>query len=278
MKKTKAVVMATLALSVVMASPSFAGEWICDTSKPANSQGISNWWYQNMDGSYAKDCWTWLDGNQDGISECYYFDGNGYMLANTVTPDGYLVNGDGAWTVDGVVQTKGQQANVSYEEVLKAYLNYLGTVSVGDYEKIRYDLVYLNNDNIPELMYALNTSHARGVDICTYQNGKVYSLSEHGSYGSITYYPKKGYIWEEDMHMGYETEVMEVMQGVTMQEVYFFSYNDPEASMTTTTEYDEFRLNGVSSTKSEIMKYKRQLLGSLGSPSTFSYDDAIEFR
>lgn len=28
------------------------------------------------------------------------------MYANTTTPDGYTVNADGAWTVDGVVQVK----------------------------------------------------------------------------------------------------------------------------------------------------------------------------
>lgn len=52
-----------------------------------------------------------LDGNGDGVAECYYFDGNGYMLANTTTPDGYTVNADGAWTVNGVVQTKSVAVN-----------------------------------------------------------------------------------------------------------------------------------------------------------------------
>lgn len=30
--------------------------------------------------------------------------GNGYMLADTATPDGYTVHANGAWTVNGVVQ------------------------------------------------------------------------------------------------------------------------------------------------------------------------------
>lgn len=47
----------------------------------------------------------WLDGNGDGTDECYAFDGQGWMYADTETPDGYSVNGDGAWTVDGNVQT-----------------------------------------------------------------------------------------------------------------------------------------------------------------------------
>ena len=41
-----------------------------------------------------------------GPAECYYFDWNGYCLLNTVTPDGYRVNENGAWIVDGVVQVQ----------------------------------------------------------------------------------------------------------------------------------------------------------------------------
>lgn len=68
----------------------------------------NGWWWQNEDGSYPTNSWQWLDGNNDGVAESYYFDGNGYILSNTTTPDGYTVNADGAWTVDGTVQTQVQ--------------------------------------------------------------------------------------------------------------------------------------------------------------------------
>lgn len=84
----------TLALSIT----AFAGEWKQDTK---------GWWWDNGDGTYPKNAWQWCDGNGDGISECYYFDGNGYCLMNTTTPDGYLVDANGAWVVDGKVQTQG---------------------------------------------------------------------------------------------------------------------------------------------------------------------------
>lgn len=74
-------------------------------------QNATGWWWQNDDGSWPANSWQWLDGNGDGVAECYYFDGNGYMLANTTTPDGYTVNADGAWTVNGVVQTKSVAVN-----------------------------------------------------------------------------------------------------------------------------------------------------------------------
>lgn len=50
--------------------------------------------------------WQWQDVNGDGISECYYYDDNGIMLTNTTTPDGYTVDSNGAWVVNGVVQTQ----------------------------------------------------------------------------------------------------------------------------------------------------------------------------
>ena len=100
MKKTKKALTIILSLSMLIGSSitSFAGNW---------QQNETGKWWQNDDGSYPANTWQWLDENGDGVAECYYFDGNGYMLANTTTPDGYQVNGDGAWVVNGAVQTQG---------------------------------------------------------------------------------------------------------------------------------------------------------------------------
>lgn len=57
------------------------GQWILDST---------GWWYQNSDMSYPKSVWQEIDG------KWYYFNENGYMLENTVTPDGYKVGADGA--------------------------------------------------------------------------------------------------------------------------------------------------------------------------------------
>lgn len=100
MKKNFVKVLATTAmLSMLASTTAFAGQWKSDAN---------GWWYQNDDGSYPKNTWQWIDGNKDGVSESYYFNENGYLLTNT-TKDGCTVNGDGAWTVNGVVQTQGQK-------------------------------------------------------------------------------------------------------------------------------------------------------------------------
>ena len=69
-------------------------------------EGKNAWWFDFGNGDYFKSSWQWIDGNQDGIAECYCFDENGWMYENTITPDGYAVNENGAWTVNNIVQTK----------------------------------------------------------------------------------------------------------------------------------------------------------------------------
>lgn len=103
MKKLR-IVAATLGFAGALSMAAYAGTWA------KNAQG---WWYNNGDGTWPVNTWQWIDGNGDGVAECYYFDPSGYCLTNTRTPDGYTVNADGAWTVNGSVQTKqlGQSAN-----------------------------------------------------------------------------------------------------------------------------------------------------------------------
>lgn len=64
----------------------------------------AGWWYDNGDGTWPANGWKWIDGNADGVSECYYFNANGYIITSGTTPDGYQVDQNGAWTVNGIVQ------------------------------------------------------------------------------------------------------------------------------------------------------------------------------
>lgn len=81
-----------LCLTVLCSTNAFA-EW--------KQEGI-NWRFVNADGSYASEGWRWIDG------KCYYFTPEGYCLINTKTPDGYDVDGSGAWVINGVIQTQHQ--------------------------------------------------------------------------------------------------------------------------------------------------------------------------
>ena len=97
MKKTLAMITAAVSLAASLAITSFAAGWFQDGN---------GWRWYNDDGSVITGGWHWLDGNGDGISESYCFNEAGYIYQNTVTPDNYTVNADGAWTVNGVVQTR----------------------------------------------------------------------------------------------------------------------------------------------------------------------------
>ena len=95
-EKSKILITAAL-LTVAFNATAYAGAWQQDTT---------GYWWVNDDGTYPTNCWQWIDGNGDGISENYYFNESGYCLMNTTTPDGNTVDANGAWTVNGVVQTQ----------------------------------------------------------------------------------------------------------------------------------------------------------------------------
>lgn len=108
-KSLKRIITLALALSM-FTSTAYAGQWV---------EERNNWKYRNDNGSYVTG-WNWIDGKS------YYFDTAGNMLANTTTPDGYQVNADGAWVIDGVVQTQGRNSSgsVAYDPQypLKGYI------------------------------------------------------------------------------------------------------------------------------------------------------------
>ena len=41
------------------------------------------WWWKRIGGGYPIHTWEWIDGNNDGLAECYYFDENGYLYTGT---------------------------------------------------------------------------------------------------------------------------------------------------------------------------------------------------
>ena len=120
----KKVLVTAAIMTAAMNMTVFAAGW---------QQNANGWWYAtNESGTeWYADGWQWIDGNQDGTAECYYFDENGYILANTVTPDGYYVNADGAWIIDGQVQTaqisSGEENEEKFPLIPGEYYNtYLG--------------------------------------------------------------------------------------------------------------------------------------------------------
>lgn len=137
MKKAVKLFVAVMMIFSMFSLTTFAAGWT--TGQEENS---SRWWYDLGDGSYyagnqSGPSWQWLDGNQDGVAECYAFDAEGWMYANTTTPDGYQVNVDGAWVINGTVQTQN-----------------MTLVSQEDTDKNNILIVYFSRTNTTE--YAAN--------------------------------------------------------------------------------------------------------------------------
>ena len=74
---------------------SSAGQWI---------RKENGYWAYEENGSYLCNGWYWIDGNGDGIAECYYCSDNGSVYTQTHV-DGWRVNADGAWVTNGVPET-----------------------------------------------------------------------------------------------------------------------------------------------------------------------------
>lgn len=110
--RIRKVIFTAAIISMVMSGTAFAGTW-----KTGAEPDQNRWWYDFDNGSYASNGWYWIDGDNNGIAECYYFDAAGWLLANTTTPDGYTVNESGAWVQNGVIQTKGTTASQNKEQV-----------------------------------------------------------------------------------------------------------------------------------------------------------------
>lgn len=102
-KKHKFMRVASLALAASLSFSTMTA--FADWKQEGNT-----WKYQNSDGKYATSTWQWINGKS------YCFDSNGNMYANTTTPDGYTVNADGAWTVNGVVQIKNETSKKAYSD------------------------------------------------------------------------------------------------------------------------------------------------------------------
>ncbi|MBQ1333438.1 MAG: hypothetical protein IIY36_10945 [Lachnospiraceae bacterium] len=84
-------------LVLSMSFAAYADRWVEENGRSK---------YERNNGTHVCGCWEWIDGDRDGIAECYCFDGAGILYENCKTPDGYTVDEMGRWTVDGVVQTK----------------------------------------------------------------------------------------------------------------------------------------------------------------------------
>ena len=99
MKKKSVLFAMAAAFTVLSSAPAFAGQWQMDNV---------GWWYLEDNNTYPVGGWMTIDGAM------YYFNNNGYLLTNTITPDGYTVDENGAW-VASIPQIQSGNGNSAYQ-------------------------------------------------------------------------------------------------------------------------------------------------------------------
>lgn len=114
-----------------------------------------------------------------------------------------------------------------------AYLEYVER-EIADREMCLFYLIYLNDDEIPEL-FIQGSCNASGAKICTYYNGEVVVQSFRGLDG-VKYIPKSGLIYNCSVNMGYNiTDVYLLSGGEYVSQFYGWeemNVADPAAGST----------------------------------------------
>lgn len=247
------IIASSMAITIAAVIPisAFAGTWQTSNDK---------WWYDNGNGTWAANGWQWIDGNGDGISECYYFDQNGWLLTDTMTPDNYQVDVNGAWTVDGQVQQQKAETQAedmgwveAYADILTNYKNPVG------FKTAQFQLFYLNEDSIPELsVHGKITSHHQPADLYTYYNGQAVRLGEFGTFGGFSYREKQNCLFWSDVITGVGGETYDFYQ---LQNGIMVPLNQYSA----TNMDNSYFKNGSKISESE---YQNSLAADLGDKST----------
>ena len=102
--------------------------------------------------------WRWADYDKDLQVECYYTT-NEYdaLLKNATTPDGYQVDDQGRWVVDGVVQKQDPNLN-DPEKFVRQYYFTVGEPSESDSETVKLERAI--NEELRKFVYSFDWQHA----------------------------------------------------------------------------------------------------------------------
>lgn len=197
MKKLGKVMIAAAVCTLWGSITAFAGEWKSD----ANGR-----WYVKDDGNYVVSDWLADNGkmyyfNADGymVSNAwvgnYYVGNDGAMLTNTTTPDGYYVGMDGAWV-------EGGQPGAQDNQYLEAYAAFLRSYKISKGLKPKFHLLYIDGDEIPELVISESSCTAACGELYHYYQGKVQELGCFGGCGSFSYIPQANIFYASSLSAG----------------------------------------------------------------------------
>lgn len=177
MKKKTILLGLVAAFSILTAVPAFAGQWQKDSM---------GWWYLNDNNTYPANGWQSIGGVM------YYFDNRGYLLTNTVTPDGYTVDKNGAW-VSSIPQRNSNTSAYGYEALDYAgrYESYTRVIEFSAYtdtdtDEIGVAAIYDKQTGAESFGYVYLCTSAGDWDMSAYD--AVYEIRSNGSVEYMMFY------------------------------------------------------------------------------------------
>ena len=116
-----------------------------------------------------------------------------------------------------------------YREVLLAYVEYLQSYCDNiqyplTLSYLKFDLVYIDSDDIPELAIIPLPAHPDGVHICVYNDGAVVEAGEFGSRGWCKFKPYGNLICSDFFNMGEGFSSLYRIEGTESVELQTFHF------------------------------------------------------
>lgn len=166
--------------------------------------------------------WRWIDMDLDGYCECYYFDNdNEVFLKNRLTPDGYQLNDNGAWVVDGVVQTRERIPHGQAEGSIQTTAGKLdeGAVKTSQLSKLNYWLY--TPENSKESMPLILFLHGHGMPSMSQLKGEIrfaelmnHARTQDSAYVLAPLLPPELDLGAKGMWPGIEPSILELLESV----------------------------------------------------------------
>ena len=111
----------------------------------------------------------------------------------------------------GTAKDKNKIVEKTYDDWLNFYKGFIQE----HYEKwesfnadnLKYDLFYIDDDNIPEVVIGYGSQHVCGMYILSTDGNKVYNLGIHGESGTIKYCPRKNLFFTSYGNQGFFCEL-----------------------------------------------------------------------
>lgn len=106
-------------------------------------------------------------------------------------------------------------------KAIRMYADFLDDLAKDDEvlrSTLRYDLLYVDNDDIPELVYMEDSAHSSMVHMCLAYEDGVFEVGEFGEYGNFSYLENKGRILSFYMNHGTYLFDFFTLENRTLQE------------------------------------------------------------